>query len=418
MAEPLATSPLPSPPASRPTRRILPVLAGLAILVTSVLLLGVLELGLRLGFAAKDRLFGPPFPDPRLVAEGYDGADWIGVHLREYEALQAAWHPYFYFRQRPFEGRTIHVDAAGRRQTWRSSETAKASEPVPRIYLLGGSTVWGVGARDEGTIPSALARELNRRGIRAEVVNLAEIGHVGTQQALALQLALRGGERPDLVVAIDGVNDVLAAYQNGVPGWPQNEANRRREFAATRTVTALAVEITRRLLADSALLRLAQAVGARLRTGAGAVATFAPPADTGRSLSQQAAGILAIEAENRAWIRNLGERFGFDCQFYRQPVLFTKRSLRPFEQEERAKYAAFAPLYEAVEEQARAAGEPLCLGPVLDEEPGLVYLDFCHLTESANARLAAAIADAVAAALADRGSRPTRGSDPAPITSR
>lgn len=422
----VATPPVPAGSASRVRPRrcrhrlLLLLLALLVLTLASVLLLVALELALRLGFALKDRVLMPPFPDPRLVAEGYDGADWIGTHLREYESLQACWQPYVYFRQRPCDGQTIHVDAAGRRRTWQPSNQGDHGASRPRVFVLGGSVVWGVGARDEATIPSALARELHERGIDAEVVNLAEIGHVSTQQALTLLAALRAGQRPDLVISIEGVNDVLAAYQNGVPGLPQQESNRAREFAAARSVRGLIAETGRELVADSALLRLARSVGARLRTGSGPASTFAPPAATGQSLAEQAAGILAVEADNRRWIEDLARRHGFACRFYRQPLLFTKRQLRPFEQDERAKYAAFAPLYEAVEAQARQADDPRPLGPVLDDEPGLMFLDFCHLTEAASARIARAIAEDVARALADRAGRSARAkaSMHEPVTSR
>ena len=97
--------------------------------------------------------------------------------------------------------------------------------------MLGGSSLWGFGARDNETIPSLLARDLDQRGWRVDLKNLSEIGYVSTQELIALFRELQAGYRPDVVIFYDGVNDTTAALLlEGEAGLTTNEVNRRQEF--------------------------------------------------------------------------------------------------------------------------------------------------------------------------------------------
>lgn len=71
-------------------------------------------------------------------------------------------------------------------------------------------------------------------------------GHRHTVQPVPLQspvrhgleLELRRGARPDVVVVSDGLNDVASAVINGRAGVPQNEANRVRDFHLGRLLAS------------------------------------------------------------------------------------------------------------------------------------------------------------------------------------
>ena len=123
-----------------------------------------MEGGFRVTFGIRDRLTAQPVPDRRVLAEGYGGAAWPVEHYRELVLLQDRWEPYVYFRQKPFRGKTIKIGDDGLRATWQPPASANdrgQREPV-KILMLGGSSLWGFGARDDQTIPS-LARSLARR---------------------------------------------------------------------------------------------------------------------------------------------------------------------------------------------------------------------------------------------------------------
>jgi lysophospholipase L1-like esterase len=80
--------------------------------------------------------------------------------------------------------------------------------------MYGGSTTWGIDQRDEHTIPSELARVAHEHGLTVDVENrgLTGINHWLESERFALDLT--SGERPDLVVFYDGVNEIYMANGN------------------------------------------------------------------------------------------------------------------------------------------------------------------------------------------------------------
>lgn len=213
----------------------------------TLLLLAVLEAGTRVVQAARDRARGVR-DVPYSPGDPQEGLPWHAAYWAEFDAArQQRWEPYVYWHRRPFRGRYITVDSAG----FRVTPQPGGDLPVAaRVWLFGGSTMWGTSQRDSATIAAEVARRLAPlapAGTRIEVVNRGENGWVGTQEALALALAVRDGARPDVVLFLDGINDVAATVQWGTAGIPQNEYKRVREFAIGRTLDRA---VTGRGLAD------------------------------------------------------------------------------------------------------------------------------------------------------------------------
>jgi len=171
-----------------------------------------------------------PNVDYRLTSDAFADSPWAQDYFREdWEAAHLEWHPYVYWHLKPYRGNYVNVDAEGIRRTLPAAEGAPSSNAVD-IFMFGGSTMWGNGARDDHTIASALARMLRERGVACDVTNFGESGYVSTQELITLTLQLRKGNVPDVVVFYDGVNDAYSAWQQGVPGIPQNEQSRVLEF--------------------------------------------------------------------------------------------------------------------------------------------------------------------------------------------
>ena len=197
------------------------------ILASTVGLLIVLEVVARAWYWVQD-----PSVNPRAKADAYpEQLEWVTPYFESLdESAAMRWAPYVYWRRQAYESPYINIDGRGIRRTWQSGpETI----PKRRIFVFGGSAVWGSGARDEFTIPSTLAKTLGQAGVDAEVTNFGESGYVSTQELLTLLLELREGNVPDVAIFYNGPNDVFAAHQQGVAGLPQNEFNRRAEFNLT-----------------------------------------------------------------------------------------------------------------------------------------------------------------------------------------
>lgn len=159
--------------------------------------LTLIDDGLRAGLPAYD---GVDY-DPRTVLDEVRKSD------------RAVYQPYTMWKRRPYRGVYTAIDVDGLRHTVGNSSETDALQ----IWMFGGSTVWGVGAPDDETIPSHLAKLLNQTfGIDASVRNLGERGFVSTQEVIYLMRELQAGRRPDVVLLYDGVNDAAA-----ISLWPE-----------------------------------------------------------------------------------------------------------------------------------------------------------------------------------------------------
>lgn len=374
--------------------------SGWLLLGLTLVFLLVVELLLRGAFALKDALAPLPEPDPRVVAEGYEGAAWVPRLYREQAALRTEWRPYVTHRVRPFSGEQIAVDPEGLRRTLLPGD---ARDDAPLVWLCGGSVAWGMGARDQATIASRLAARMAERGRPVRVVNRAQIGYVQTQELADVLLALRGGERPDAIIFLDGVNDVLAAYQNGVAGWPQNEGNRVAEFNLRESPPRLAGALLGTLARTSALGRMAGSLARRLRGG------LSPPPSAREAWGPRLAeDVAAVCAANLRLLDELAHGLAIEIIVAWQPVLFTKTAKTDYERSKASEYDWLRlPLAQAAERLARIGPDSdrlrtLDLTHLLDTASGLVFVDFCHVTEAGHDRIASALAEALLAALDEK----------------
>jgi lysophospholipase L1-like esterase len=372
---------------------------GWSIAGITLLILLFLEAGLRLTFALRDRLGAPESPDRRILAEGYGGATWPIEHYREIESLEERWEPYVYFRPKPFHGKTIAIGPDGLRATWQPTAASgeAAGKKTVKVLVLGGSSLWGFGARDDQTIPSLLARKLHERGLKFEIKNLAELGYVSTQELIGLTRELQEGYRPDVVIFYDGVNDTTSALLSGEAGLTTNEINRQREFNLLQSPRRLAAVLVEKLVVDSGLYRFARAVRSRLGPPTAPPSSRVPD-DSMRHL----AGLVADRySANVKIVEILARGYGFRPLFFWQPTIFNKTTLTAVERDESQKYAwterAFRTVYERVSESNELKSNPAFhdLSRIFVDEKSLVFVDYCHTTETANARLAEQMAAAV-----------------------
>jgi len=298
-------------------------------------------------------------------------------------ALKTRWEPLVHWRCKPFKGELINIDERGLRRTLNNATTT----PRLQVAMFGGSTLWGAGARDAHTIASELAALFAQEGIPAEITNFAESGYVQTQEMITLQRALQTGYRPDLAIFYNGVNDVYAAYQSGVAGFPQNAANRRNELKPQRPKLG---EALRAKLADSGILRLI------LHLKFGNQPILAPDDRRPKDPRPLMLEVLRIYRSNIAMIDAIAKEFGFQSVHFWQPVIYSKTPLSPAEkaivQQDPQLKEVFELAYQLI------AADPLCqherfinLSAVLNHVNRSVFYDFCHASESANRIIAQAM---------------------------
>jgi lysophospholipase L1-like esterase len=346
-------------------------------------------------------------PERSALADAYAEADWTVAYFDEFRrAVRVDWRPYVEWWQRPFRGAYVTLDERGLRPT--PGETAADGETI-RIFCFGGSTMMGMGARDDQTIPAVLARRLGQLGHSAAVSNYGQLGHNATQEIITLTQLLKAGTAIDVAVFYDGVNEMACAEQTGRADGLFNEARRRAEFN-------LLHPDRRRDLAMAALLalmprttrRLRQLTGLELR---GPMPT--PEIDLSRvDIARLARSVLVAYAANLRLVRLLASEFGFHPIFFWQPVITTKRVKTADEQRWERDYtrdpAGRRALYAAIVAERRAdpeladAGDAIDLSALFDDRADPVYIDLYHLSEAGNAAVAEAMLPHIAKATAAR----------------
>jgi lysophospholipase L1-like esterase len=160
----------------------------------------------------------------KAMAKAYPG--WPQGQISELMAetwgrLDWGYDPITQVQIRPYNGRFVNVAPGGYRL---------GPRPVPwppdvrhiSVFVLGGSTTFGMGVTDSETIPSQLQELFDKtRGMAPiDVYNFGFSAYTSTQELLLYIKFLRMGLRPNIVILIDGLNECLW-YRNG---WLEGDA--------------------------------------------------------------------------------------------------------------------------------------------------------------------------------------------------
>jgi len=179
-------------------------LQRLRLAVVSALVAAAIALGV---FAGSD----PPIilDEPPQRPAAYADAAWWPDYLDQMTwALfkpGPAFNPLRYPAMREVHTPYINIDR-GERRSW--SPPPCACDPVV-VWLYGASTMFGMGQRDDNTIPSKLAKIAERHGITLEVHNRGVLGDLHWEESQRFAWDVESGEVPDVVVFYSGYNDIV-----------------------------------------------------------------------------------------------------------------------------------------------------------------------------------------------------------------
>ena len=203
------------------------VLAGLLLALNLVAYLGVM--GWRSARSGRLALDHAVAADDRWRLPTYDGrADRARLVFQEFNSLSSQYEPFLGWTRLPFQGRTTTINREGDRV---HRAPPHIGEPVGTVRFFGGSTMWGTGAEDQGTIPAIF----NQMFPQYEVYNHGETGF-NSRQGLERLIDLSSrGRRADIVVFLDGVNDV-AFHCRSPFGPPTHALEQEMREAMQRTL--------------------------------------------------------------------------------------------------------------------------------------------------------------------------------------
>lgn len=315
--------------------------------------------------------------DRRVLADSYHSASWVDEYYSELWAGAVKWEPYTYWRYKSRKGNFININKEGLRLTTQNNDGITSNQ-IKRIFMFGGSTLFGTGARDSHTIPSLFSSELHKKGVYVEVFNYGQSGYVSTQEVFDLIKELQRGNIPDAVIFYDGVNDVYSAYQNQQPGLPQNEANRRKEFNLSKNLPAAY---------DNFIYNLAKS--SRLASFLARLLNMKNKNTSYESVAQPnlAYGTAETYFHNIRVVNALSLEYNFEAVFYWQPTIFNKSKLTKYEKLEYARELSvkslFDEVYRIVSKKNHTDGFYDLSNLFYNTNPP-VFIDFCHISEDGN----------------------------------
>ncbi len=364
-----------------------------AVLLLNTLLLFVLiETMIGVFVNVRDGYVRPRFVDVAEIRENlpyYQQVRWGQAHWAEIDTIPERYAPFTVWVSQAFEGETATVREDGTRLT----PSADCDAPdAYTVFVFGGSTVWGFGAPDEGTIPAYIQRTLEeQRNDPVCVVNYGMFGYVATQGTIRLMLELQRGHMPDAVIFYDGINDVLATSQNQAAAGHQNMAPVARAFEPNTLSSALLTAWQRTNTYRLVVRWVPDAPG--------------PTLPSTEQLAQDTADAYLL---NYNVVANLADVYGFDYAFFWQPVLpLGDKTLTPDEAQFVNGIDTWLDLYAATYAEVEAAAPNYdnlhYSAGIFDEVEAFLWIDPFHVTPEGNAVVAQHMLDTITLTSTTRG---------------
>lgn len=116
----------------------------------------------------------------------------------DYHQVSHRYKPFTEWQMLPYSGKTLTIDASG----YRTHQPA-VTEDTPVVRFFGGSTMWGEGADDAHTIPALFHGKYGK----GAVANHGQLAYNSRQQLETLITLYAQGQKADVVIFYDGVND-------------------------------------------------------------------------------------------------------------------------------------------------------------------------------------------------------------------
>jgi len=332
-------------------------------------------------------------PDPRAALPNYEDHNRALQALEETSSSQKRvdYIPFIEWKRKPFNGEAVTVGSDGDRVDHFPDPTDPAAKSV---HFFGGSTMWGTGVDDNGTIPASFAR--SNPDLR--VLNHAESAFVSRQGLEYLIRLLNEGESIDVAISYDGVNDVANLCRRGISVGGHAEEPDLVEALEEEPSDLSLWGATKRLL----FLRTQQLVE-RLDADvddADALPGDAPPPDyfACEDDPERTQAVARTLLSNWRHARDISAAEGIEFRAILQPVAhmgsprldhLPELSTDNWQLELASQYEVVYPiLQEAIADSKE--DWMLDMSDAFDGSEQL-YIDFCHVTSEGNEIIAAAI---------------------------
>jgi hypothetical protein len=335
-------------------------------------------------------------PNARTPEQDRVHAQLIGLDQNEYVAFRTEqgrpryfqYEPWVGFKETPREGRYINVSPDGYRRT-----QGTPAMPDHWVFLLGGSTTFGIGVADSQTIATYLQARLSKTygesafGVR----NFGRAYYYSSQEYVLLWTLLQQGVRPDVVVFFDGMNEGQTS--------PYYVDEMRSVFERSQDETANAVpvgELFRDMAVETPIYPYLRSLYLRR--------LYNEQSREVRTVDRMKAGTTARDIhrqyeQNNAATRILCEQYHIDSLFVVQPIpgyrndykthVFLKDPVNPFMTE----------VVTLLDSSTADKPDRISLTPLLAGYKKQPFVDRLHYSPEVNRMIAEGIADHAATVL-------------------
>jgi hypothetical protein len=333
-------------------------------------------LGVKTGQAAIDETRKSPV---------FDGYDLINEYFLEsndpnQELLVL---PYYHWKRNEYNGKAINVDKQSLRKTIKN--------PLPdakKVFMFGGSALWGTGSPDKYTIASQLQALL---GEHYDVYNFGESAFVAAQEFNLLLEQLSKGFIPDIVIFYDGPIDIYTGlYSPGRPRHPQFSAEDYTSKSKTSYLLLKLLEKTNYIAITERVKKW------RKQDPISQWETSVLP-----NIEANAQMTLDQYAHFMKQVKAIGKAYGFEVYHVWQPILLTEnKPLTPAEKKVIDETSpALIKSYQVAQQLVKAKlGQNdnfYYIADVFNNFPEPLYFDFCHTGPKGNEIVAQKIYDEI-----------------------
>lgn len=319
--------------------------------------------------------------DPRGASPAYDDYPDRKEFWKEQRKLQKVhFEPYYHWSQLEYAGKYININAKGERKTVKDPDV----KGEKKVFIFGGSTLWGQGSPDESTIPSIVQSLL---GEKYDVYNYGEDGFVSTQELNYLLYQLSLGNIPDVVIFYDGVNDGYAGTYS--PAIPRDPQNLRMDYLNKSENVFL------QLIDRSNYNNLAKYIVRKMRGGNSGSEEWDKKIEP--AIRMNARNVVKMYEAHIKQVQALAKEYKFEAFFFWQPNLFslTKKKMGHYEEDIIRKAP---PVFVESQHQVyleskevfskREKGKIFFIGNVFDNVDLSLYFDWCHVGPRGNRLIA------------------------------
>ena len=355
-----------------------------------LLSLVLLEIAARIGLVLWPHFHKPTVMDVLPGNPAYAAFPWARECMKEHVAHEHdTYFPFRLWGVAESHGICLNNDLTDLgivRRTINPSNPTCSDHAKLKVWMFGGSAVYGTLIPDGATLPSQLSQILNTSSRCVEISNLGVEGYVTNQELLLLIEKLKAGHVPDAAIFYDGFND---ADEGTSP--PGTAAHLRYMTIQRRLEGSLSSRLD--ILPHFAAWRFAQTLsGPKGRKG--------QPRVSDVQLPERAQQTLNNYLQNLEIIRALGELYRFKvCAFWQPTLTYGHKPLVPYERQfleqsttEVFPFAALEPVYRKAAQRSQQGRQFIFLGDIFNDQSQPLYLDWVHLNPEGNKLVAQAVA--------------------------